>query len=674
MANITFGDMSIDMRQDTMQEFYGVADMQSLYSFLLGFYPVGEQVLIESNTTYRSQFWDSAYNIVTVTLEGDFSSYYVSSVQVVAQGIVLEVGGDLYVNPDTLEITGTLRTESVHYESGGLIADISGLDFDVSLFFSTIIPDLSDATMLAGNDTITAGNGSDYLRGYAGNDSLVGGSGNDTLDGGAGRDTLVGGPGDDTYRVDDSGDMVVEGASAGVDAVIAMVSHVLGANVENLTLGGTAAINATGNAGNNVITGNAGNNILDGAGGNDTLAGGAGNDTYLVNSAGKQIVEAAGAGVDIVRAALSHTLAAHVENLVLTGTLAIDGHGNAEHNRLTGNGAANTLYGHVGDDTLNGGAGVDTLWGGKGNDTYVLDDADLVKEVAGEGRDTVKASVDHVLASYVENLILTGTANLDGSGNGLANMLTGNAGANWLQGAGGADTLLGNGGNDTLSGGLGVDSMAGGAGNDVYEVDAAGDVVKEALNGGLDLVRSSVGYTLGANVEQLTLLGIAALDGTGNLLANRIQGNGGANPLKGLLGNDTLVGGSGNDTLMGGAGKDVLTGGPGKDHFVFDTALNGGANLDTITSFTSGGDKVVLDAAVFTAIGAEGNFIAGDSRFYAAAGATEGHDATDRVIYDTATGALYYDPDGSGAMDAVQFAQVGDPTPAVLVARDILVI
>jgi len=267
-------------------------------------------------------------------------------------------------------------------------------------------------------------------------------------------------------------------------------------------------------------------------------------------------------------------------------------------------------------------------------------------------------------------------------------LLVGTSQADTLQGAGGNDTLkggagndqlYGGAGNDKLAGGAGADRMFGGAGNDTYYVENAGDRVYETATetasdntnlGGKDTVVSSIGFTLGKFVENLTQTGTGNINGTGNELSNTLLGNAGANTLKGLSGNDTLKGGAGNDLLFGGDGKDTLTGGTGQDLFVFNTAPT---SRDTITDFSAAeGDKIQLSKAVFTGLAYTGTLHADD--FYAAAGATKAHDATDRVIYNTTTGVLYYDADGLGGTAAVQIALLGASTHPALVYGDLQII
>ena len=384
----------------------------------------------------------------------------------------------------------------------------------------------------AGADTLTGTAGRDFLFGLGGSDTLSGLAGNDYLDGGTGSDSMAGGAGNDTYVVDATGDTVIENAGEGIDTVHSSISLTLGANVENLILTGTAAINGTGNSLNNILTGNGaantltgggGDDWLDGGDGSDTMAGGAGNDTYVVGVATDVVTEGSNAGIDTVQSSVTLTLGNNVENLTLTGTAAINGTGNSANNVLRGdtNSAANTLT------------------GGAGNDTYVLGVGDTVVEASNKGTDTVETSISYTLAANVENLVLTGAAAINGTGNTLANVMTGNSAAN------------------ILDGGAGTDNMAGGLGDDTYIVDAAGDVVTENIGEGTDTVQTALSYTVGTNVENLTLTGANAVNGTGNALDNVLTGNSAVNMLNGEAGNDTLDGGAAADTLSGGAGDDI---------------------------------------------------------------------------------------------------------------------
>jgi len=210
---------------------------------------------------------------------------------------------------------------------------------------------------------ITGTDGDDSLNGTDGNDTLVGFSGNDTLNGGAGIDTLIGGLGNDIYIVDSTTDTITELANEGTDTIQSSVTYSIAAlaNVENLTLTGTAAINGTGNAANNILNGNTANNILNGGAGIDTLIGGLGNDIYIVDSTTDTITELASGGTDTIQSSVTYSIAAlaNVENLTLTGTAAINGTGNAANNVITGNTGNNILTGGLGKDTLTGGLGVD---------------------------------------------------------------------------------------------------------------------------------------------------------------------------------------------------------------------------------------------------------------------------------------------------------------------------
>ncbi|NRT58620.1 Ca2+-binding RTX toxin-like protein, partial [Leptothrix sp. C29] len=394
---------------------------------------------------------------------------------------------------------------------------------------------------------------------------LTGNTGANTLDGGTGSDTLAGGAGNDLYIVDAAGDVVTENAGEGTDLIQASVSYTASANVENLTLTGSAAINATGNTLANVLTGNTAANTLNGGAGNDTLIGGAGNDTYVVDAAGDVVTENAGGGTDLIQAGVSYTASANVENLTLTGSAAINATGNTLANVLTGNTAANTL---------DGGAGSDTLIGGAGNDTYVVDVAgDVVTENAGGGTDLIQAGVSYTASANVENLTLTGTAAINATGNTLANVLTGNSAAN------------------TLDGGAGDDTMIGGAGDDIYVVDAAGDAVTENTGEGTDLIQAGVSYTASANVENLTLTGTGAINAAGNALANVLTGNSAANTLDGGAGSDTLIGGAGDDVYVVDATGDVVTenAGEGTDLIQAGVSYTAAANVENLTLTGTGG-------------------------------------------------------------------------------------
>ena len=410
---------------------------------------------------------------------------------------------------------------------------------------SYVLGDNLENLTLTGSENISgSGNALDnVLTGNSGDNALDGEAGNDVLNGGAGADLMAGGAGDDTYVVDNAGDVVREYADEGNDAVRASRSYTLGENVENLTLTGFSSIDGTGNTLDNHLSGNSADNVLDGGSGADAMSGGRGNDTYVVDNAGDTVIETAAGGIDTVRTALSHTLEANVEALVLTGYAAIEGTGNDLDNLLTGNGSSNVL---------DGGGGVDHMAGGDGDDTYVVDNAaDVVVERPDEGIDTVIASVSHGLADNVETLRLVGTASIDGIGNGLNNVIYGNAGSNVLDGAAGADTMIG------------------GAGDDTYRVDDAGDMVTENASEGRDTVVSSLDYALGANVDDLVLAG-TAIEGAGNDLANTLTANDLGNRLFGQDGNDDIRGGAGNDTLDGGVGADRMTGHVGDDTYVVD--------------------------------------------------------------------------------------------------------
>lgn len=233
---------------------------------------------------------------------------------------------------------------------------------------------------------------------------------------------------------------------------------------------------------------------------------------------------------------------------------------------------ADSLVSTLMDMQVAGAGGADTLVGTGGNDVFVVDHpGDIIVEEENAGIDLVRASVDFELRAFglsLENLTLTGTADLSGTGNGVDNVLTGNSGDNALNGAWGNDVIYGMAGDDTLQDTKGTDTLVGGTGNDVYFVDSPDDMVIELPDEGHDLIKSSVTFRMWADapeVEDLVLTGSAAIDGIGNRGDNHIIGNTGANYLDGARGRDLLEGGGGADTLLGQAGADTLLGQAGDD-------------------------------------------------------------------------------------------------------------
>ncbi|NWL78717.1 heme peroxidase, partial [Pseudomonas taiwanensis] len=372
----------------------------------------------------------------------------------------------------------------------------------------------------------------------------------------------------------------------------ARVGGIFNGGPGNDTLTGAAGDDLiSGGAGNDTLSGGAGNDVLDGGAGNDTMSGGLGDDTFVVSNPGDVVNEQNGQGTDLVWTTLaSYTLTANVENLVYGGSGNFAGNGNVLANTITGGvgndtlmggAGADNLVGGAGNDTLDGGSGNDTLAGGLGDDTFVVSDAgDVVVEQNGQGTDLVWTTLTtFTLGVNVENLSYGGAASFTGNGNAVTNVIRGGNGNNVLQGGAGNDMLVGGLGNDTLGGGSGNDTMIGGQGDDIYVVTEAGDVVMELANQGADTVWTNLAsYTLAANVETLLSGGAGNFSGTGNALANTI--NGGA-------GNDTLNGGAGNDTLSGGAGNDtfVFGGNFGQDRVLsFDANPVGGQDLLNVAS------------------------------------------------------------------------------------------
>jgi Ca2+-binding RTX toxin-like protein/GH24 family phage-related lysozyme (muramidase) len=378
---------------------------------------------------------------------------------------------------------------------------------------------------------------------------VAGTDGDDVLASTPSAYVLAGGAGNDTYTVNDVADTVVEQIGEGIDVVQSAVSFTIGEQVEQLFLTGVDSIDGVGNSLDNSVTGNSASNVLDGRAGADLMVGGTGDDVYRVDQVGDVVSEGVNEGIDTVESQISYQLGDNVENLTLVGSAAIDGTGNELSNTVTGNDAANVL---------NGAGGADTLIGQEGDDTYLVRLGDAVIEEAAGGTDTVVSGQSYTLGAQVENLTLVGSAAIDGTGNVLSNVLVGNAATNVL---------------------------SGGAGDDAYVV-GEGDSVVELANEGLDTVVAAQSYVLGANVENLSLVGVDAIDGTGNELENILRGNAGDNVLSGGMGSDSYVfdRGFGQDTVI----EDDATVG------VSDTVQMSGGILSSDVDVSRTGDDLVL--------------------------------------------------------------------------------
>lgn len=487
------------------------------------------------------------------------------------------LGDDTYHVDDI----GDLVTENMDFGTDTVISSISYVLPEHVERLTLTGADIIDGTgntlsnILTGNaaaNVLSGDAGNDTLRGLAGNDTLYGGAGNDRLEvgtgidkayGGSGNDTLIGGSfesgvwaWDELYGED--GDDVLQGGGK-------FISQLYGGAGNDQLTGGTGISFLWGGEGDDTLIAGSGNSQLNGGTGADRMVGNQVGNGYSVDNINDVIVEAADGGVDWVNSSISYTLSAELENLFLEGTDAISGTGNAGNNTL--NGTQNTA--------------ANILSGGQGDDTYTLGVGDSAVENANEGIDTVNAMFSYTLGANIENLNLTGYAHDNGTGNNLDNRLVGNSLNNSLSGGAGSDYLSGMQGNDVLNGGTGADEMLGGFGNDTYYVDDTGDLVTELSRQGIDKVNSAISYTLTTNLERLTLMGAAAIDGTGNTQSNILTGNGAANMLSGGAGNDTLRGLAGNDMLYGGVGNDRLIGGQGNDTYRFSR----GEGADTVSDY-----------------------------------------------------------------------------------------
>ncbi|OJF92257.1 calcium-binding protein [Pararhizobium antarcticum] len=404
-------------------------------------------------------------------------------------------------------------------------------------------------------------------------------------------------------------------------------------------LGGDDVIilNLVGNlGGDNFVDAGSGNDIVDNRfeGGNEIRLG-AGNDTYVGNG-----FALTGEGFDRVFGGDGNdTIAVSTSNSVYFGE---DGN--------------DTFISEGWQNFFSGGAGTDTLSYELRDESNVLGGSGVTIDLAQNFANTGAIRIEEF--SSIENA----------TGTNVGDTIFGSSVNNVLKGRGGSDLLVGRAGNDTLDGGTSADEMIGGAGNDTYIVQNSGDIVDELNDGGagIDTVKSSISFSLeqsaklGGVVEKLTLTGSNAINGTGNSAANTLTGNSAAN---------TLNGGSGDDTLNGGLGKDVLTGGTGADKFLFKTALNASTNVDRITDFNVIDDTIQIDNAIFTTVAGTGTLSA--AQFVKNTTGFAG-DGNDRIIYESDTGKIFFDSNGSASGGSVHFATVG--TNLALTSADFFIV
>ncbi|WP_176445065.1 calcium-binding protein [Maliponia aquimaris] len=405
-----------------------------------------------------------------------------------------------------------------------------------------------------------------------------------------------------------------------------------------------------GEAGRNVMIGMSGNDFLDGMAGDDVIYGDAGNDTIvggpgadtLFGGTGDDVLyyrgSFAGVVVDLNADASGNQSASggEAQGDVISGfehvyasEYADTIRGDAGKNILFGYGGNDVILGFGGDDVIRGGAGADTLDGGDGLDwvrylgspTGVT--VSLVAGVVGIGGDA-------------EGDVLTGFENIQGSEH--SDRLFGDAGDNYIWGFTGSDYIDGGAGNDSIRGGEGADTMLGGDGIDTLQYVDLPEGVRIDLRVGVTGFQSASGGEAQGDV----------ISGFENVF-----GGDGDDHLTGDAGRNYLYGYAGNDTLAGREGRDVLKGFAGADHFVFDTAL-AASNVDRILDFESGVDTIVLNRAIFGAL-ALGDL---DASAFLASDTPVATSADHRILYETDTGTLYYDADGSGGAAAVAFAQL----------------
>ncbi len=613
--------------------------------------------------------------------------------------------------------------------------NITGTNFDDIIYGKALGDTLSggkgDDYIDGGNgdNILNGGDGNDTLIGGTGNDTIDAGLGNDSVDGGAGTDVLIvnyatiGSAGKgliSSVAEDGSGLFSIKNSSENqVNFINIEQFNVTGTNFDDTLIGGAASDTLSGGKGNDSINGGNGDNILNGGDGNDTVVGGTGNDT-IDAGLGNDTVDG-GAGIDLLIVNYSTTgssssgisSAVYLENGIAKGNFSTYNGSkydqvnfkNIEQFNVTGTNFADKLYGGVYSDTLIGGGGNDYINGGNGliesNGDNILDggegDDTLVSGTGndsinggagndsitgGGGIDTIDggAGVDVLTAadfstattglvfddtgSTHEPIILANGTNV--SGIELFDNLNTGSGNDQIIFTQRRDNIINTGaGNDTINAGLGNDTVDGGAGTDVLIVNYAttgltgyGSFNSIYLNANGSISGTFSAYN-GSRYDQVNFNNIELLNVTGTSFNDTLRGG---------TGSDSLAGGAGNDILAGGLGNDVLTGGAGQDYFTFN-AVNEG--IDTISDFQTTVDAIYISRAGFGG-GLVANAAIATSQFLSGSGVTAATDSNQRFIYNTSTGALFFDADGNGTRSAaIQIATLTD-TP-ILANTDIFV-
>jgi len=483
---------------------------------------------------------------------------------------------------------------------------------------------------------------------------------------------------------------VLSGSTAPV--VQPVVVNATGTAANNLLLGNALNDTLRGGLGDDTLVGYTGSDLLIGGDGSDSLQGGDGGDLYLIelikDHPFAEVHDLGTSGIDELRLADTKTGTLTVfagdvglERVVIgtgtaatalsTGTIALNINAAVAPNALTivGNAGRNQLVGTAFDDVLNGGGGADDLQGGGGNDNYLVDNAaDAITELAGRGIDRVQSSVSFRLAANVEDLELTGTSAINGTGNDLVNRILGNAARN------------------VLDGGAAADLLQGGEAGDLYLISAVGDhpqaeFIDTGLSG-IDEVRIAAAagsfllFAGDTGIEQVVI-------GSGTAVAPVTTGRGAVNVNAAAVTNGLLlVGNDGNNAIVGTAladrfqsrlGNDTLTGGSGADTFLFNTTPDAAGNRDLITDYQPGVDRIQLKGSIFVGAGAAGTTLAAGV-FVAAPGAISGLDTNDRIILNTTTGLLSFDGDGSGKRGSIAFAELPVGIAGLVTAADFQIV